>query len=274
MTNSPPSKLAGPTENKKLLKRFEINCDMGEGFGNWKMGPDDEIMPYIDKANVTCGFHAGDYNIMRKTVKMAKKYGVQVGSHPGLPDMIGFGRRPWAIPPDEVFNMILYQTGALKAFLDEEGMPLSYIKPHGQLYFYIEQNEDVMRAALRAAKVFNVPIVGAKNAHYQQIAAEEGVDFIQEFYCDIDWNKEGDLIPPARSRMKTPEDIYNSVYMCGTTDTCLDIEDKPVAFGFDGAPFSVCLHSDMPTLLQNIKEARRAIDEVNKKMGYPPREKA
>lgn len=272
MSKIPPSKLSSETANKKLLKRFEINCDMGEGFGNWKMGPDDEIMPYIDKANIACGFHAGDYNIMKKTVKLAKKHNVQVGSHPGLPDKIGFGRRAWAIPPEEVFNMILYQTGALKAFLDLEDMPLSYIKPHGQLYFYIEQNEDVMRAALRAAKVFNVPIVGAKNAHYQKIAAEEGVEFIQEFYCDIDWSPEGNLLPPAKSRMKTPQDIYDSIYSCGITDSCLDINDEPIKFGFNGSPFSVCLHSDMPTALQNIVEARKAIDKVNSELGFPLRE--
>lgn len=264
-----PQKLAGgATDNSSYLPRFEINCDMGEGYGMWKMGPDDEIMPYIDSANIACGFHAGDYNIMEKTIKLAKKYNTKVGSHPGLPDMLGFGRRPWKISPEEIYRMILYQTGALKAFLDAEGMKLSYIKPHGQLYFYIELDEDVMRAALRAAKKFDVPIVGAKGAHYEKIAKEEGVPFIQEFYCDIDWSPEGNLIPPARSRLKTPKDIYDSIYKCGTTDTCEDINGDDLGMGFVCSPFTVCLHSDMPTALDNIKMARIAIDKVNTEKGY------
>ncbi|ODV97478.1 hypothetical protein PACTADRAFT_73219 [Pachysolen tannophilus NRRL Y-2460] len=254
--------------NKTLLPRFEINCDMGEGYGRWKMGPDDEIMPYIDSANIACGFHAGDYNIMKKTVKLAKQYNVKVGSHPGLPDKIGFGRRPWEIAPEEIYNLIIYQTGALYGFLKSEGMELSYIKPHGQLYFYIEQNEDVMRAALKAAKTFNVPIVGAKNAHYEQIAKEEGVPFIQEFYCDIDWNSEGNLVLPAKSQMKTPQEIYDSIYKCGTTGSCFDNNGEELNIGFGDAPFSVCLHSDMPTALENVIKAREAIDKVNKQLGF------
>ena len=93
MTVKAPKALSGRAEDNKVLEKFEINCDMGEGFGKWKMGPDEEIMPYIDRVNVACGFHAGDYNIMEEHVKMAKKFNVTVGSHPGFPDKIGFGRR-------------------------------------------------------------------------------------------------------------------------------------------------------------------------------------
>lgn len=266
------TKLQGKAEsNKRHLPRFEINCDMGEGFGRWTLGPDEAIMPLIDSANIACGFHAGDYNIMEKSVKLAKKFGVRVGSHPGLPDKIGFGRRPWAIPADEVYRMILYQSGALKAFLEAEGMQLSYIKPHGQLYFYIESDEQVMRAALRAAKSLNVPIVGAKNAHYEKIAKEEGVEFIQEFYCDIDWSPEGNLVPPAGSRPKTPDSIYSQIEMAGNMDTCIDSEGNPLPLGFSGAPFSVCLHSDMPTALENVRMARKAIDRINELQGFSQR---
>lgn len=258
------SKLSGSAAlNSKLLSKHEINCDMGEGFGRYQIAPDDEIMPFIDRANIACGFHAGDYNIMLKTVQTAKKYGVKCGSHPGLPDMIGFGRRPWSIPPEEIYKLILYQTGALKAFLDAEGVELSHVKPHGELYFYIERDETVMRAALKAIKTFGVPVVGAKNAHYEKIAKEEGVDFIQELYVDCDYDAKGALVPPAKSRPKNPDVIHDAIYVAGSTDTITDQNDNKMDLHFEKNPISVCLHSDMPNSLNNVKKAREAIDKLN-----------
>ncbi len=112
----------------------QINCDMGESFGLWRLGDDAAILPFIDVANVACGFHASDPVVMRRTVRMAKEHGVAVGAHPSLPDLQGFGRREMKLEPDELSAAILYQVGALKAFLDAEGMALSHIKPHGALY--------------------------------------------------------------------------------------------------------------------------------------------
>src|SRR5215471_8722280 len=103
-----------------------INCDMGEGFGLYRLGNDAALMPHIDLANIACGFHA--------SVRLAKQHGVKVGAHPSLPDMQGFGRRAMVIAPDEVQDLVIYQAGALKAFLDAEGLPLNHIKPHGALY--------------------------------------------------------------------------------------------------------------------------------------------
>lgn len=263
------NQLLGSAEiNTKYMDRYEIVCDMGEGFGKWKMGPDADIMPLIDVANVACGFHAGDFNIMRETVQMAKKYGVKVGSHPGLPDMMGFGRRKWDIPAAEIYNMVLYQTGALKAFLDEAEMPLNHIKPHGELYFYVERDETVMRAVLKVAKVFKVPVVGAKNYRYEQIAKEEGVDFIQEFYADIDWNRHGKLIPVSKSRPKNPDIIYDIVTKAGFEDEVNSSDGNDMKLNFGEAPFMLCLHSDMRDALGNIRRGREAINALNLKKGY------
>ncbi|SCW03503.1 LAFE_0G11914g1_1 [Lachancea fermentati] len=263
------TQLSGSADiNSKYMDKHEIVCDMGEGFGKWKMGPDEEIMPLIDVANVACGFHAGDFNIMRKMVQLAKLHGVKVGSHPGLPDKMGFGRRKWDIPADEVYNMVLYQTGALKAFLDAEGMRLNHIKPHGELYFYVERDESIMRAVLQAAKVFGVPVVGAKNKRFEQVAHEEGVDLIQEFYADVDWNGEGRLVPVAESRAKTPSIIHDAVLQAGTTDATTTFDNKPLALNFGANPILLCLHSDMPTALGNITAARSAIDELNARAAH------
>src|SRR5690349_13663379 len=110
-----------------------INCDMGESFGLYHMGDDEGMMPHITVANVACGFHGSDPTVMRKTVQLAKRFGVKVGAHPSLPDLQGFGRREMKIGREELRDILLYQIGALTAFLKAEGMPLNHVKPHGAL---------------------------------------------------------------------------------------------------------------------------------------------
>ena len=126
--------------------KITINCDMGEGFGIYHIGNDSTLMPLITVANVACGFHASDYNHMRMTVRLAKQHGVQVGAHPGLPDMQGFGRREMKIDREELANCLIYQIGALKGFLEAESMALSHIKPHGSLYGMAARDESVAHA--------------------------------------------------------------------------------------------------------------------------------
>ena len=258
------SELSGSAElNKKYVSKYGVICDMGEGFGKYTVAPDDEIMPLIDVANIACGFHAGDYNIMRRMVSLAKKHNVKVGSHPGLPDRMGFGRRKWDIPADEIYNLVMYQTGALKAFLDAEGMPLSHIKPHGELYFYVERDIGVMKAVLRAAKAFGVPVISAKNHTFETVAKDMGVDLIQEFYADLDWSTEGRLVTSQSSQPKTPDMIYERVLKAGLEDIVISNDGQDVALNFKDAPFLLCLHSDMPNSLENIKAARRAFEKLN-----------
>ena len=111
-----------------------INCDMGEAYGLYRFGDDAALMPFAHLANVACGFHAGDPSAMRRTVQLAKRHGAKVGAHPGFPDVQGFGRRAMAMDRDEVDDMVTYQVGALRGFLDAEGLPLNHIKPHGALF--------------------------------------------------------------------------------------------------------------------------------------------
>lgn len=269
-----PYTLSGQaSDNAAILSRCEINCDMGEGYGPWKMGPDAEIMPLIDSANVACGGHAGDPRIMRETIRLAKIHGVKVGAHPGLPDKIGFGRRQWALSPSEVYELVLYQTGALKAFLDAESMPLSYIKPHGELYFYVERSEEIMLAVLEAAKVFGVPVVAAKSAKYAEVAAKHGVQFIQEFYPDLNYNSEGKLVKifAGPNAARTPQIIRGAVLDAGLKDQTVDTENNVLPLNFGDAPITVCLHLDMPTALENVRLAREAIDLINFERGFAPR---
>ncbi len=258
------SQLSGnANSNSKYMDKYEIVCDLGEGFGRYTIAPDEEIMKIIDVANIACGFHGGDYNIMRHMVKLAKEFNVKVGSHPGLPDRMGFGRRKWDISPEEVYNMVIYQTGALKAFLEAEGMKLNHIKPHGELYFYVARDKEVMKAVLTAAKKFNVPVVGAKNKDYARMAEKMGVDFIQELYVDIDWTVDGKLVPVGQSRPKNPQIIFDTILQAGKTDKITSLDNKEVSLNFGLNPFLLCLHSDLPDGLENIKAARKAIDILN-----------
>src|SRR2546429_1166950 len=128
-------------------KHIDLNCDMGESYGRWTLGADEEIMPWITSANVACGFHGGDPHVMRKTVALALRHGVAIGSHPGLPDLMGFGRRVMDVTPQEVKDYLCYQTGALREFVRAAGSDLQHVKPHGILYNMMEKDEALAVAA-------------------------------------------------------------------------------------------------------------------------------
>jgi UPF0271 protein len=128
------------------MKHIDINCDMGESYGRWTLGADEEIMPHITSANVACGFHGGDPHVMRKTVELAVRHGVAVGAHPGLPDLMGFGRRRMDVTPQELKDYHCYQTGALSAFARAAGTKLQHVKPHGIQYHMFEESLALARA--------------------------------------------------------------------------------------------------------------------------------
>src|ERR1700760_4879538 len=132
---------------------------MGEAFGLYRMGDDEALMPLISEANVACGFHASDFNHMRHTVRLAKRHGVRVGAHPSLPDLQGFGRREMKISREELANCVIYQIGALKGFLEAEGMRLSHIKPHGSLYGMAARDEAMGAPHFDAPASFQTPIL-------------------------------------------------------------------------------------------------------------------
>lgn len=220
-------------------------------------------MKVIDAANIACGFHAGDPSIMLNTIRLCKQHGVKAGAHPGLQDLFGFGRRKIEVDPKDMYAMILYQVGALKAMLDAEGVPLNHIKPHGELFFYMLRDHTIMRAVLEACATFKVPVYGAKNEAEGKMCEELGIPFQEEIYVDIDYNSAGQLVPVAKSKPATPELCYKRVMSIATTDKTIDVDDNEVKIGFDGKPFSVCIHSDMPTALQNAQGARKAVDEAN-----------
>src|SRR5471032_2308146 len=154
------------------MTKLSINCDMGEAFGIYHLGDDAAVMPYVTHANIACGFHASDPNVMWRTVRAAKEHGIKVGSHPGLPDREGFGRREMKLSRREVAALVLYQTGALRAFLDAEGMTMSHIKPHGALFGMAQNNAEVAHGIADAALALGLPLIGYANCVMAEAYAE------------------------------------------------------------------------------------------------------
>ena len=230
-----------------------INCDMGEGFGLYKMGDDAGLMPLISVANVACGFHASDFNHMATTVRLAKEHGVKVGAHPSLPDLQGFGRREMKIDRAELRNCLIYQIGALKGFLDAEGMALNHIKPHGVLYGMAARDSQVAHAVCDAADVYKVPLMGLSGTLHATIYPERGHAFWPEFFADLDYSDEGRLIITREHAAKDPATCARRALMA-VRDGKLETEGGKT---LPVEAVTVCIHSDTPNAIA-IAEAVRA----------------
>src|SRR5215468_452693 len=232
-----------------------INCDMGEAFGLYKMGDDENLMPHIDVANVACGFHASDFNHMRNTVRLAKQFGVKVGAHPSLPDLQGFGRREMKIGRDELTNCLLYQIGALKAFLDAEGMALNHIKPHGALYGMAARSEEIANAICDAADVFKVPLLGMARTKHEEIYIKRGFKFVPEFYVDLDYDKDGKLIITREHVAWDPDLAAKRTVRAITEKKVKTVEGNDIPMTAE----CICVHSDTPGAVAVARAVKEAI---------------
>ena len=231
-----------------------INCDMGEAFGLYRMGDDAGIMPLITVANVACGFHASDFNHMRTTVQLAKRHGVRVGAHPSLPDLQGFGRREMKIAREELANCIIYQVGALKGFLEAEGMALNHIKPHGSLYGMAARLEETAHAVCDATDVFKVPLMGMINTLHEKVYQARGHAFIAEFYTDLDYNDDGSLIITREHDARDPQDAAARSVRAIKEGKTRSIGGNDVAVRAD----AICIHSDTPNAVAIATAVREA----------------
>jgi UPF0271 protein len=232
-----------------------INCDMGEAFGLYRMGDDEAIMPLITVANVACGFHASDPVVMHKTVRLAKQHGVKVGAHPSLPDLQGFGRREMKIPRAELADILVYQVGALKGFLEAEGMALNHIKPHGVLYGMAARQEEVAHAVCDAADVFGVSLFGMAGTLHEKVYADRGHRFVSEFYADLDYDGNGGLIITREHHAVDPRMAAERCVRAVETGKVKSTAGNDVPVRAD----SVCVHSDTPNATDIAKAVREAL---------------
>jgi len=236
-------------------RRLAINCDMGESFGLYKMGDDEGMMPYITIANVACGFHASDPTVMARTVRLARQHKVNVGAHPSLPDLQGFGRREMKMQPQELTDCILYQVGALKGFLDREGMALYHIKPHGSLYGMAARSAEVAQAVADAATVFNVPVLGMAGTLHETVYAAAGLDFISEYYADLDYADDGTVIITREHHAVDPERAAQRARRAVAEGKVLSVNGKEVRVRAD----CICVHSDTPNAVEVAQAVKAAV---------------
>lgn len=221
-----------------------LNCDMGESFGNYTIGADDAVMPYVDMANIACGMHASDPDVMDYTVSLAAQYDVTVGAHPGYPDLQGFGRRNMALSAREVENSILYQVGALSLFVKKHNARLEYIKPHGALYNTMMRDDNILRAALAAAGKAGLKLMilaTAKWEEHRAIAQEYGTDVILEGFVDRGYEDDGALVNRAKEgALISTEEMLTRVRELAAGKSITSISGKELSFPID----SMCVHGD------------------------------
>ena len=239
--------------------KIDLNCDLGESFGAYKLGLDDQVLPYISSANVACGFHASDPVVMDKTVALAKDAGVAVGAHPGYPDLQGFGRRNMTIPPREVKAMIMYQIGALQAFCTARGLKLQHVKPHGALYNMAGKDEALAMAVCEAIQAVDDSLIllGLSGSKMLEAADKIGLRSAREVFADRAYEEDGSLVARTKpGAMITDEDeaVARVIRMIREGKvTAVTGKDIPIRAD------SVCVHGDSPKALAFVRTIRAAL---------------
>lgn len=253
----------GPIKHKIL-----INVDLGEGYGNLKCGPDEELLPLISQANVACGFHSGDALIMMETVRLCKSHGVQVGAHPGLPDLQGFGRREMKLEPDELTAMTVYQVGALRGFLDREGVPLNHVKPHGALYGMMCRDYHVAAAVMKGIPP-GIPVFGLAGTNMEKAANDLGIEFWAELYADVKYDTKGALVIDRIKKPWDPADVEKHIEQQVRTASVTAIDGTTVvSLPLKNYPVTICCHSDSPGCVEIVQTAKAVADQFNKDHGW------
>lgn len=241
---------------------IDFNSDMGEGFGPWLAGDgvDERIMPFLSSANIATGFHAGDPNIMSRTVQLAKEQGVGVGAHPGFRDLQGFGRRAIQGAPQEIVNDVVYQVGALREFARLHGATLQHVKLHGSLYMVAAKDEALSRAFLEAVGRIDpdLHVYCMEASATYRLGKTLGRPMVRELYGDRDYDTSGQIVFARRVNRLDPAAVAAKVVRACQEGKVRTVEGVDIELGFD----SVCIHSDTPGALELIQATREALDRA------------
>lgn len=239
----------------------DLNSDLGESFGHYVMGQDEAILHHVTSANIACGFHGGDHNVMRRTVRLAVEQGVALGAHPGLPDLLGFGRRSMAVEPEDVFNMTVYQVGALQSFAALEGKRLQHVKPHGALYNMAGKEPAVAQAIAEAVAAVDKGLILFGLAGSQLVKAGEkaGLRVAREVFADRTVQADGSLTPRNRpgACIEDPEQAVRRVVRMVKEGKVTAVDGTEVDIEAD----TVCVHGDDPRALAFAKGLRKGLEE-------------
>jgi UPF0271 protein len=234
--------------------KVDFNCDMGESFGPYHLGNDEEMMQYITSANIACGYHAGDPHVMRKTVELAKKYDIGIGAHPSFPDLIGFGRRHMNCTPSEIKDYVTYQLGALREFASVYGLRLQHCKPHGALYMMAMEDEKYARSILEAIAAIDPQTIvfALNNSAVVEVGKQMGIPVAKEVYSDREHTSTGSIVltrkgPIIRDFAEMAERVVRMI----KEGVVLSHTGEEVPVQAD----SICIHGDTP----NASELAKAI---------------
>lgn len=236
-------------------RTIDLNVDGGESFGRWRLGADDALAPLVSSINVACGWHAGDPATMAASVRLAKDHGISLGAHPGFPDLTGFGRRQMAFSPTEAAQAVLYQTGALRAFADQQGTPLRHVKAHGSLYGLLMKDDAVADAVADAVgEVDPELILFLEAGHTANRQRNRGHRIAAEAFADLEYTDDGHIIIDPENQRRDPQWCANQVtqILAGTVRSANGLE-MPIQAD------TICLHSDRPGAENNARAVRDAI---------------
>ncbi len=233
---------------------------MGEGFGNYKIGLDEKIMPYIDMANLACGFHASDPVTMHQSIKLCKEHNVEIGAHPSYPDLVGFGRRKMECSSEEIVSFVLYQLGALSALCRSYDVKLTYVKPHGALYNSMMRDKEIFRAIAKAISKFDkslklMILSSSKNETYATLAQKYNISLLYEVFADRAYTNEGSLVPRSEKNalLHKKEEVLKRAKLLMKKGVIKSIDGKKLKLKVD----TLCVHGDNKSALKLIKSLHK-----------------
>jgi UPF0271 protein len=238
------------------LKEIDLNSDVGESFGAWTMGADEALMPYLTSASIACGWHGGDPQVMRRTVKLARAHNVRVGAHPGYPDLLGFGRRPMRLSSREARDYLLYQIGALYAFARAEGVRLQHVKPHGALYHDAAHDRSLSQGIVKAIVDVDpaLILIGPPESELMNAGQEAGLRVAQEGFGDRTYNEDGSPVSRlAPGALITDPDAVADQVLLMVDGKVRTITGRMIPIRVD----TVCLHGDTagsPAIARRVRE--------------------
>jgi UPF0271 protein len=240
--------------------KIDINCDMGESFGAYRIGEDEKIIKFISSANIAAGFHAGDPLVLARTVALAKSNGVAVGAHPGYPDLLGFGRRNLETAPGEIKSYVLYQIGATEAFARAAGMKLQHVKPHGALYNHAAKTEKAAAEIIEAVKGFNPELIlfALAGSLFVEMARAAGLRVIPEAFPDRAYTKNGQLAPRSMEGavIHDPAKVRERVVKLVKTGKLVSIEGEEISLDAQ----TLCVHGDNPGASEVARSIRESLE--------------
>jgi 5-oxoprolinase (ATP-hydrolysing) subunit A len=245
------------------MQTIDLNSDLGESFGAYTIGNDAEVLKYISSANIACGFHAGDPNVMMETVKTAAKLGVGIGAHPGFPDLAGFGRRNMNLSPEEIYNIVVYQVGAIQGAAKASGTHVQHVKPHGALYNMASKDAAVAEAIAEAVHAVDPELILFGLAGSELVRAGEKMDLrvAQEVFADRTYQPDGTLTPRTQ-----PNAMIHDVTVAVDRVVRMIQEGKVTAV--DGTNIAIqadtiCVHGDEPEALRFVQQLRERLQTEN-----------